>query len=213
MSILLAPDPTPLLDTLAERQDNRLIALLYAGATDLRAPLEERVDDALVVDVESPRLSRVNFDAVGLVLLDLTPGQLLSRAGRRLVDVLGRLAEESLDLALVGPATATAGAFLQDGVTAGLNLIPGCVVIDDVKAVDDLHGLLAQVSRLDVRVLALDAPVVAGYTVADDTVSVQGDGSVMLIAFVPNAVDDADAGKTARLQILHQPMRRTWPTR
>ncbi|MEZ4583434.1 MAG: hypothetical protein R3A10_17650 [Caldilineaceae bacterium] len=111
MSILLAPDPTPLLDTLAERQDNRLIALLYAGATDLRAPLEARVDDALVVDVESPRLSRVNFDAVGLVLLDLTPGQLLSRAGRRLVDVLGRLAEESLDLALVGPATATAGAF------------------------------------------------------------------------------------------------------
>lgn len=207
MSIFLASDLQPLLDHVPTRQDDRLIALLYAGDSALCEAIQAHVADPLIIDVEGPRLSRVNFDAVGLVILDLAPAQLLSSGGRRLVDVLGRLAEEALDLALVGPATAVAGSLLQDGVTAALNLIPSCVVIDDVQAVDDLHGFLARVSLLGVRLLALDGPVLAQYSVHDDHVTVSSDGNVMLVAFVPVK----DGSVTARAQILHKPMRRSWP--
>lgn len=207
MSILLASSAATLFDHLAARRDERLVLLLYAGTSNLAETLRAQVEEPLIVDIEGPRLSRVNFDAVGLVILELTPEQLLSSLGRRLVDVLGRLAQESLDLALFGPAAAPAGAFLQDGVTAGLNLVPRSVVIEDVQAVGDLHALLAHVSRMDVRLLALDGPVVAQYTEADDTVVVHGGGNVMLVAFVPAA----DDGKTARIQLLHQSMRRGWP--
>ncbi len=100
-----------------------------------------------------------------------------------MIDVLGHLALEDLTLAFVGPATAVTGGILEDGVTAGLNLLPRTAVLADVQAVADLRGLLAALSDAGRRILALDGAVAATYTRPGETVAVTGHGSVLLVAF------------------------------
>ena len=159
MAILLYSDPESLARSIRNHVGEMIAVLLTTGESSLAPPLADQIPELLVIDVTGPRFSRLNFDAVSLAILDLTPEELLSSGGRRLLDVLGRLAEESLTLAFVGAATATVGTLLRDGKTAGLNLIPRSVVIDDVLAVPDLNALLASLSQSNVRLLALDRPV------------------------------------------------------
>jgi hypothetical protein len=194
------------------------VALLTDGASDLAAPLEEAVAatdrELLVVDVNGPRFSRLNFDAMDLVILDLPPQSLLSSGGRRLVDALGYLAVDELTLAFAGPAIAATGGFLEDGVTAGLNLIPNAAVVSAVQDVPDLHTLLARLSERRVRLLALDGSVCVRYDFAADTVTVlggdggQSNGSALMVAFVIANSGDAP---TARLHVLTPGMTRSWP--
>jgi len=187
-----------------------LYALLMVDESALAQPLQERLDNLAVVDVTGPRLSRLNFDAISLVIVDLTPEALLTTAGRRLLDALGRLAEETLGLTFVGPATGATGAFLADGVTAGLNLIPRTVVLPDVQAAPDLRALLERTSQAGLRLLAMDGAVAVLYDYATDSVQVEGDGNALLAAYH----ETADAPQqTARLQIVAPGMQSGWPDR
>jgi hypothetical protein len=208
MSILLASSPDLLLPEAARRSDAGLIALLFDGESALAEALRAVVESPILVDINGPRLSRVNFDAVALVILDLPLATLLGPAGRRLSDALGRLAEEELTLAFAGEAATATGMLLEDGVTAGLNLIPQAVVIPNVQAVPDLHRLLARVSEQGVRLLALDAPVTAEYRYDADRVAVVGGGSVLLVGFVAGAAGERP---TARLHALTGGMQDGWP--
>ncbi len=224
MGILLYSDSETLVHSISSHVGEMIVVLLTTGKSDLAAPLQSQLPELLSIDVTGPRLSRLNFDAISLAIIDLTPSELLSSAGRRLIDVLGHLAQESLTLALFGPATATVGSMLQDGVTAGLNLIPRTTVIDDVLAVPDLNALLASLSQSGVRLLALDHPVQAIYDFDTDSIKVAevksmsikdggaaGDassveGKAMMIAFTAGP-----EGPTARIQILTPGMQRRWP--
>jgi len=190
-----------------------LPVLLTTGESALAAPLQTVFEDLLVIDVQGPRLSRLNFDIVGLAVVDLTTKMLLSRGGRRLIDVLGRLAsapepEDSLNLAFVGPAVAATGAFLEDAVTAGLNLFPQTIVVPDVEAVGDLRTLLARLSETKLRLLALASPVSVRYEPAKDLVTVAGKGSALLAAFHQAA---GQIQPTARLHALTAGMTSGWP--
>ncbi len=222
MSIILCSD-FDVLVAQAAAQDWRayrdgFVVLLTDGASDLAAPLEETMAAAdrelLVVDVNGPRFSRLNFDAMDLVILDLPPQMLLSSGGRRLVDALGHLAVDELGLAFVGPAIATIGGFLEDGVTAGLNLIPNAAVVPAVQQVADLHTLLARLSERQVRLLALDGSVCIRYDFAADMVTVlvgdrgETDGSALMVAFVAATPGDPPV---ARLHVLTSGMTRSWP--
>ena len=220
MAILLCSDPESLARSIGNHVGEMIAVLLTTGESSLATPLADEIPELLVIDVTGPRFSRLNFDAVSLAVLDLTPEELLSSGGRRLLDVLGRLAEESLTLAFVGAATATVGTLLQDGETAGLNLIPRSVVIDDVLAVPDLNALLASLSQSNVRLLALDRPVGAVYDFVGDWVRIENTeaedgaedsrertaGNALLAAFKPGP-----EGPTVRLQMLSAGMQRRWP--
>ncbi len=184
------------------------VVLLSEGSSLLEAPLAAALgDDLIAVEMGSPRFSRLNYDAVQAVVVDLPAETLLSSPGRRLMDALGRLAEESLALALIGPAAATGGAFLPDAATAALNLVPGTVVAPSVNAVEDLHSMLERLSQTGLQLLALDAPVAAEYDAGSDTVAVHGAGSALLAAFH----HPAGGPPTARLHVLHDGMRSGWP--
>lgn len=185
-----------------------LVVLLHEGTSPLEAFLVDALgDDFIAIEVGSPRFSRLNFDAVHAVVVDLSAETLLSSPGRRLMDALGRLAEEALALALIGPAAAAGGAFLPDATTAALNLVPGTVVAPAVGQVDDLHGMLERLSQRGLQLLALDAPVAAEYDAGTDTVAAHGAGSALLAAFHRPA-----SGKpTARLHVLRGGMRSGWP--
>jgi hypothetical protein len=208
MAILLASSPDLLLPHAARHSEKGLIALLFDGESALAEALSAVVESPILVDVNGPRLSRVNFDAVALVILDLSLATLLGSAGRRLSDALGRLAEDELTLAFAGEATTATGMLLEDGVTAGLNLIPQAVVIPAVQTVPDLHSLLARVSEQGVRLLALDAPITAEYHYGADRVAVAGSGSVLLVGFVTSADGERP---TARLHALTDGMQDGWP--
>lgn len=222
MAIILCSDFDTLITQMATHAGSAsqasLIALLTAGQSELAAPLEEAVTAAghelLAVDVNGPRFGRLNFDAMDLVILDLSPQLLLSSGGRRLMDALGHLAVDELTLAFAGPAIAATGGFLEDGVTAGLNLIPNAVVIPAVQDGADLHTLLARLSERRMRLLALDGSVCVRYDFAAETVTVlagdggESNGSALLVAFVATNPDDAP---TARLHVLTPGMTRTWP--
>ena len=209
MPIALFANEFVLLDSIGQLRDEESMALhLIQEESSLdEEMLQDLAPDALTLAVTDPRFHRINFDAVGLILVDLPPEFLLGSQGRRLLDVLGRLAQEELTLAFWGPATGVTGAYLEDGVTAGLNLIPHTVVIPDVQAVPDLRALLARTSQAGLRLLALDGPVGAIYH-QDDTVQVVGQGSVLLASF---ARGDNGSQPTARLHLLSPGMRRGWP--
>jgi len=217
MSILFFSDPETVCAQAKQFSGGGLPVLLTNGESALAAPLQAKLADLLVIDVQGPRLSRLNFDIVGLALVDLKAEMLLSSGGRRLIDVLGRLAsvpenaahpEESIQLGFYGPAIAVSGAFLADGVTAGLNLLPRTVVLPDVKAVSDLRALLARMSETSLRLLALDRPVSVRYEPAKDTVTVAGKGSALLTAFRQSPGQDQP---TARLHALTDGMTSRWP--
>lgn len=210
MPVALFANEFALLESAGQLRDEESMALhlIHEEASLDEEVLQDLVPDVLTVAVTDPRFHRINFDAVGLILVDLAPDFLLDSQGRRLMDVLGRLAREELTLAFWGPATGVTGAYLEDGVTAGLNLIPGTVVIPDVQAVPDLRALLERTSQAGLRLLALDGPVGAVYHHQDDTVQVLGQGSVLLASF---ARGDNGSQPTARLHLLSPGMRRGWP--
>ncbi len=211
MAILLFSDAQTVCEQAQQFIHGRLPALLTVGESALAAPLQAVLDDLLIVDVQGPRLSRLNFDAVDLALVDLSAELLLSSGGRRLIDVLGTLAgdpDQELHLAFYGRPLAVIGAFLDDGLTAGLNLISRTVVAPDVQAVTDLRALLARMSDAGLRLLALDRPVSARYDPLADTVAVSGPGSVLLTAFRQNSGDERP---TARLHVLTDGMTSGWP--
>ncbi|MCX6048602.1 MAG: hypothetical protein NT075_26155 [Chloroflexi bacterium] len=211
MAILLFSDAQTVSEQAPQFIQGRLPVLLMTGESPLAAPLQAALDDLLVVDVQGPRLSRLNFDAVDLAIVDLAPELLLSSGGRRLIDVLGNLAsdpDQALHLAFYGPSLAVIGGFLDDGATAGLNLIPGTVVLPDVQAVTDLRALLARMSDAGLRLLALDRPVGARYEPLADTIAVRGQGSLLLTAFRQNPGDERP---TARLHVLTDSMTSGWP--
>ena len=135
--------------------------------------------------------------------------ELLSSSGRRLSEILGRLAEDLLTLVLAADATTVAGAFLNDGVTAALNLIPRAVIMPQLQAGDELRALLAQLGAAGLRLLALDGDVGATFAHIGDRVWAHGAGNVTLIGFH----QDADSGQpTARLKLLTDGMQSAWPS-
>jgi len=205
----------------AEYAERGLVALLTDGDSALADTLTDTLDgvndELIVVDIHGPRLSRLNFDALALAVMDLEAASLLSPGGRRLVDALGHLAAaDELTLAFTGPAVGLIGAFLEDGVTAGLNLIPGTLVFPSIQEVADLHALLARLSEYGLRLLALDAPVCLRYDYAGDAVTVAGaeidgdsrKGSALMVAFRSS---EEGQPPTARLHALTAGMTRGWP--
>ena len=116
-----------------------------------------------------------------------------------------------MTLAFVGQPISVLGAFLLDGATAGLNLLPCTVTIPDLQAVPDLRALLATLAQRNLRLLALDGDVAATYDFASDRIAVSGDedaaGNVLLTAFV--AGDDGQP--TARVQLLQPGAQSSWP--
>ena len=185
-----------------------LAILLTSDNGTLAARIVETELDIVTIPVGSERLSRLNFDMVGLIILDLMPEELLSSSGRRLGEILGRLAEDLLTLVLAGPATAVAGAFLADGVTAALHLIPRAVVMPQLQAGEELRELLSQLGQRRLRLLALDGDVSAVYAHVGDRVWAHGTGGVTLIGFHQDAASDVP---TARLKLLTDGMQSEWP--
>ena len=189
-------------------EDMPLALLLTNDSGTLAEPVAASGLDIVAIPVGSERLGRLNFDMVGLIILDLTPAELLSSGGRRLSEIFGRLAEDLLTLVLVGDATGVTGAFLADTVTAALNLIPRAVVMPQLEAGDELRALLSQLGALGLRLLALDGDAGATYAHVGDRVWAHGAGSVTLIGFH----QDADSGlSTARLKLLTDGMQSAWP--
>lgn len=228
MAILLFSDPAACATTLpnlVSRTGEHL--LLYAGdgavttalpATPLATALGVALPNLLVVDLNSDRFRRINFDVISSVTLDLDAESLLASSGRRLVEMLSNLA--SLDdgagemaLAFVGGAAGAAGGVLLDGLHAGLNLIPGTAVAPNLAQVADLRGLLESMSAGLGRLLALDAPVGIAYARSTDQVSVAGPGSALLVAFVPSAsaANGEESPPTARLHVVTGGMTSTFP--
>lgn len=221
MAILLFSDPATCVSTLAKLSnvgDDALRVLLFAGdgstgqSTPLANAMADEYPDLLVVDVNSERFPRLNFDVVRTLIPDMAAEVLLSAPGRRLVDVLGKLAsdggEDALDLALVSESVTAAGARLSDGLHAGLTLLPDAVVIHSLAEVGDLRALLAAVSAESGRLLALDAPVAVRYDAVDDAVRVAGTGSVLLVTFAPGA---EGAPASAKLHVVAAGNRSSWP--
>lgn len=188
-----------------------LTVLLTLGESALAVPLAKVLPDLLAIDVTGPRFSRLNFDLVERAIVDLPVEVLLDSAGRRLIDALGRLAQEptaeSLALALVGDGASVAGAFLLDGVTAGLNLIGATAVLPDVTQIDDLRALLATLSERGTRLLAMEGDAAAVYSTQTDSVAARASGTLLLAAFV----NDAAGQPTAKLQIVQPPNEARWP--
>lgn len=205
MSILLYSDRETLATQIAQQIDDGLSVLLTVGESELGELLSQSIEELLVVDVTGPKLNRLNFDVVSLAIIDLTDAELLSGGGRRLIDVLGRLSNESLTLAFYGSATSVTGSLLQDGISAGLNLVHRCVILPDLPATPDLNNLLASLSHTNVRLLALDAPVCARYDWRADTVAAQGNGSLLLTTFRQND----EGAPTVRVQMLSDGMTST----
>lgn len=200
------------LSTLIEETTDDEMPLAILLTTDegsaLATPVAASDLDVPVISVRSERLGRLNFDMIGLVILDMTPEELLSPSGRRLTDILGRLAEDLLTLVLVGPAINVAGGFLADGITAGLNLIPRAVVLPGIQPGSELRALLAHLGQRGLRLLALDGYGSATYSHTGDRVWAHGAGSVTLIGF---AQDRSTGQPTARLKLLMGGMQSEWP--
>ena len=159
MPIQLFSNLNTLLDHLPADDGETLRVVLTEPDGEMAEDLALDDPGLLIVDVTGPKLQRVNFDLVRFAVIDLTPKTLLGSGGRRLMDVLGHLALEELTLAFVGPATAVTGGILEDGITAGLNLLPRTAVLADVQSVADLRGLLTALSQAGRRILALDGAV------------------------------------------------------
>lgn len=208
MPIQLFSNLNTLLDHLPADDGEHLRVVLTGPDGEMAEDLAIEDPGLLMVDITGPKLQRVNFDLVRFAVIDLAPKTLLASGGRRLMDVLGHLALEDLTLAFVGPATAVTGGILEDGVTAGLNLLPRTAVLADVQAVADLRGLLTALSHAGRRILALDGAVAATYTRPGETVTVTGHGSVLLVAFHQ---EQGAETPTARINVLGAGMTRTWP--
>lgn len=213
MAIQLYSDQTTLLTQAPQPPKDGLIALLTTPKGTLAEALPAQLADLIVVDVTGDRLRRLNFDALRVAIIDLPSKALLSSGGRRLLDALGRLAapppgEDELTLCFYGPALTTVGAFLDDGVTAALNLIPQTVVLPNLQQVNNLNALLATMSSRGLRLLALDQAVSAHYNYRQDQVTAHGGGHVLLMAFHQNP---SQPQPTARLQTLTNGMTRGWP--
>lgn len=182
--------------------------LLHAGATTLLEPLQAVLPDLAAVEINSQRFGRLNFDAAGVLIVDLPREFLESSGGRRLIDALGKLAAETLVLAFVGENVSLVGGAMLDGIHAGLSLVPGTAVIPDLRGVGDLRALLAALSARGARLLALDAPIGVRYDAPRDRVAVNGPGSALLAAF-RTAVDGEPPA--ARLHVLTDGMESAWP--
>jgi hypothetical protein len=212
MAIHLYSDQTTLLEQAPQPPKDGLIALLTTPKGTLAEPLQAKIPDLIVVDVTGDRLRRLNFDALRVALIDLPSKALLSSGGRRLMDALGRLAapppgEDELTLCFYGPAITAVGAFLDDGTTAALNLIPQTVVLPNMQQVSDLNALLTHISSRGLRLLALDHPVSARYDHRPERVTTHGSGHVLLMAFYHTPGNEQP---TARLQTLTHGMTRPW---
>jgi len=211
MAIILFSTQETLFEQVAQFTQKKLPVLLSSGPSALAKQLETVLVDLVVVDVQGPRLSRLNFDAIGLAVLDLSVEMLLSSPGRRLVEVLAHLAadpDQALNLAFYGSALNVTGNFSEDGLIAGLNLIPRTVLVPDVQVVADLRALLATISQQQLRLLAMDGAVSVQYDQARDRVSVCGAGNVLLTAF--RETPDSEQ-PTARLHVLTDGKISGWP--
>jgi hypothetical protein len=212
MSILLFTDAQACAQTLpllAPSGFREVIVLLHGGSTALAEPLLAHYPEMVQVDIASPRFARLNFDAIGLLIVDLPRVHLESSGGRRLMDALGKLAQESLALAFVGDSVSVVGGALLDGVHAGLSLVPATAVIPDLRGVGDLRALLAALSARGTRLLALDAPVGVRYDAQRDRLQVHGRGSALMAAFRHSADGEPPA---ARIHVLTDGMESAWPT-
>lgn len=179
------------------------------------------LSELIEVEVGSARFSRLNFGALALVVLDLSPALLDSAAGRRLADALGGLLREGLTLLLVGEAAAMAGALLPPAaevagraedspLRAGLALLPSAMVLPALESQPDLRALLLRLTAQSGRLLALEAPaaVICAVTGAHAHFRMLGSGSALLVAF---AQSSADAPPTVRLHPLQNGQEADWP--
>lgn len=217
MSILLFSDGATCgrtLPALATRAGDHV--LLCAGDGDLAStPLSQEIAAAIpdlqVVDVNSGRFRRLNYDLLASIIVDLDVETLLSSPGRRLIEMLGNLA--SLDdgagemaLGFVGSATGAAGGMLLDGVHAGLGLVPGTAIAPNLAEVKDLRALLKHISAGLGRLIALEAPVGVAYAPRSDQLTVADSGSALLVAFVRTEDEKGSDGEptppTARLHVV-----------
>jgi len=223
MAILLFSDSAACaqtLPTLAPRKGEHL--LLCAGdgtltSTELSQTIAAALPDLLVVDVNSDRFRRLNFDQFATVVVDLDAETLLSSPGRRLVEMLANLAalddgEGEMGLGFVGAAAGAAGGVLLDGLHAGLGLLPATAIAPNLAEVADLRTLLESMSAGLGRLIALDAPVGVLYSPRADQISVAGSGSALLVAFVrPTGTTQENTPPTARLHVVTAGMTSSFP--
>jgi hypothetical protein len=223
MAILLFSDASACAQTLAAlapRPGEHL--LLCAGdgtltSTDLSETLAQALPTLLVVDLNSDRFRRLNYDQFATILVDLDTETLLSSPGRRLVEMLANLAsldegEGEMGLGFVGSAAGAAGGILLDGVHVGLNLVPATAIALNLAEISDLRVLLEKMSAGLGRLIALDAPVGVSYSPAADQVTVAGSGSALLMAFVrAEGEGRQDSPPTARLHVVTGGMTSSFP--
>ncbi len=233
MPLILATDAGAAADALAHLADEQRAArrnvlayapavlLQEAGALDeeLAETLREVLPELVMVELGSARFGRLNFDALALLALDLSPALLDAPAGRRLVDALGGLLREGKTLLLAGDAAGMAGALLapdaaaeEDDETplrAGLGLLPGALVLPSLQSAD-LRTLLQRLSEQGGRLLALEAPaaVLCEVTGAHAHFRMLGGGSAQLVAF---AQPVGEGAPTARLHPLTHTQDAGWP--
>ncbi len=212
MSLLLFSDVNACIGSLAALADPGVAAtaiVLHGESPTLVPSLLKAFPQMTAVAIDSPRFVRLNYDAIGMLVLDFTPAFLESSPGRRLLDALGRLASEGLSLVFVGEVVSMVGGALLDGVRAGLSLVPGTAVIPDLREVEDVRALLGALQARSTRLLAMDAPIGVRYDSIKDSVTVHGSGSVLLAEFRPGIDDEPPA---ARLHVLTAGMESAWPT-
>jgi hypothetical protein len=225
-----AADVAPALIGLEPGDETPCVLLHEPGEAegDLEESLRTVLPGLFAVEVGSPRLARVNFDAMALVVLDLSPALLESAAGRRLADVLGGLLREGQHILLAGDAVRMCGALLapepgnaeeldlqERPLRAGLGLLPGAMVLLSLEEVEDLRSLLARLSAVQGRLLALEGGVAVRYdggsgdgAPAGGEFLAAGTGSALLVAFAQGSDDETP---TARLHPLGPGQRAPWP--
>lgn len=223
MSILLFSDATACAQTLASLTNRTGEHLLLCAGDGTLASTEHSQEisivlpNLLVVDVNSDRFRRINFDQIANVVVDLDSETLLSSPGRRLIEMLANLAalddgDGEMGLAFVGAAAGAVGGVLLDGVHAGLGLIPATAVAPNLAEVVDLRSLLESMSVGKGRLIALDAPVGLLYSPRLDQVRVAGAGSALLVSFVQtNGQKPQDSPPTARLHVVTDRMTSSFP--
>lgn len=199
---------------------------------EIEALLRPALPEMAVVEVGSPRFARLNFGALSLVAVDLSPALLDSPPGRRLFDALGGLMREGLSLLFAGASAGMVGSLLAPApndagadpaetddlsaapLRAGLGLLPDALVLPALPPPNSLRPLLARLNHAKGRLLALDGSVavrcsVEGAAPIFTLHSAQPGGSALLVAFAPAA--SADQPPVARLHPLSDGQSAGWP--
>ncbi len=201
-------DPRPILARFADR---RCVYLSWGPARDAQGDPSRAASPDVppgweVCDISlAPPVPKVLQDA-SLIVAALSPAAWQEPTGVATAELL-RAVSASAALLLAGPSVACAGE-AHAGNAPGLHFIPNTLVLHDLQAVPDLHGLLSALSDRQIRLLALDGPICVEYDPGTDSVTTSGEGSALLAAFVQ---DSPGEQATVRVQILAAGASSGWP--